>query len=380
MAAILAQALVKHFAPDIRAVDGIDLSIPEGMIFGFLGPNGSGKTTTVRMLTTLLRPTSGYAEVDGLDVASHAGEVRQRIGVALQDVGLDDIQTGRELLELQGRLYGMSGPQIKERTEFLLKVVDVLDAADRRIKTYSGGMKRRLDLAAALMHGPRIVFLDEPTTGLDPISRETIWSYVRELNTEEGVTFFLTTQYLEEADRLADEVAIMNLGRIVAQGSPAELKAGIGADVVTVHVAGGDSEVARAAEALRELDGMEEVRTLDESVVVYTKDGARAIARIVLLLDRHPCGWVKSRSRSRRWTTSSCARRATTSSETNPCRNRRSGHEANGSAQLLPHAAGAAVIAAAARGGADEHLHPDVLLRCHRRGDREHRSARVQRR
>ncbi|MCH8902021.1 MAG: ATP-binding cassette domain-containing protein [Chloroflexi bacterium] len=285
MAAILAQALVKHFAPDIRAVDGIDLSIPEGMIFGFLGPNGSGKTTTVRMLTTLLRPTSGYAEVDGLDVASHAGEVRRRIGVALQDAGLDDIQTGRELLQLQGRLYGMPGPRIKERTEFLLKVVDVLDAADRRIKTYSGGMKRRLDLAAALMHGPRIVFLDEPTTGLDPISRETIWSYVRELNTQEGVTFFLTTQYLEEADRLADEVAIMDHGRIVAQGSPAELKAGIGADVVTVHVAGGDGEVARAAEALRELDGMEEVRTLDESVVVYTKDGARAIARIVLLLD-----------------------------------------------------------------------------------------------
>ena len=285
MAAILAQALVKHFAPDIRAVDGIDLSIPEGMIFGFLGPNGSGKTTTVRMLTTLLRPTSGHAEVDGLDVMSHAGEVRQRIGVALQDAGLDDIQTGRELLELQGRLYSMPGPRIRERTEFLLKVVDVLDAADRRIKTYSGGMKRRLDLAAALMHGPRIVFLDEPTTGLDPISRETIWSYVRELNTQEGVTFFLTTQYLEEADRLADEVAIMDHGRIVAQGSPAELKAGIGADVVTVHVAGGDGEVVRAAGVLRELDGMEEVRTLDESVVVYTKDGARAIARIVLLLD-----------------------------------------------------------------------------------------------
>ena len=285
MAAIVVRELVKHFAPDIRAVDGIDLSIPEGMLFAFLGPNGSGKTTTVRILTTLLRPTSGYAEVDGLDVTRHPGELRQRIGAALQEAGLDDNQTGRELLVLQGRLYRLSAREVRERTTYLLKVVDLEDAADRRIKTYSGGMRRRLDLAAALMHYPRVVFLDEPTTGLDPISRETIWRYVRELNAKEGVSFFLTTQYMEEADRLADEVAIMNAGRIVAQGSPEELKASIGTDVVTVRLKEGGDSVAHAERALRRLDGASEIKSLEDSVVVYIDEGQRAIARIVLLLD-----------------------------------------------------------------------------------------------
>lgn len=284
MSAILARKLVKHFPPNIRAVDGVDLAILAGRIFGFLGPNGSGKTTTVRMLTTLLRPTSGSAEVDGLDVTRHPGEVRQRIGVALQEAGLDDNQTGRELLELQGRLYGLRGHEVTARATELLRIVDLLDDADRRIKTYSGGMQRRLDLAAALMHRPRIVFLDEPTTGLDPISREAIWRYVRELNTREGVTFFLTTQYMEEADRLAHEVAIMHRGQIVAQGTPAELKASIGTDVITVHI-DGEGQIARAAEVLRQLDGTSDIKTLEDSIVIYAKDGRRAIARIVLLLD-----------------------------------------------------------------------------------------------
>ena len=285
MPAIVARELVKHFAQDIKAVDGIDLSIPEGSIFAFLGPNGSGKTTTVRILTTLLRPTSGYAEVDGLDVARHPGQVRQRVGVALQEAGLDDNQTGRELLELQGRLYRLTGREARQRAVELFNVVDLLEAADRRVKTYSGGMRRRLDLAAALMHRPRIVFLDEPTTGLDPISRETIWRYVRELNEKEGVSFFLTTQYLEEADRLADDVAIMDVGRIVAQGSPEELKASIGTDVVTARLKGGSDSVSRAKQALRRLDGASEVKALADSVVVYIDEGQRAIARIVLLLD-----------------------------------------------------------------------------------------------
>ncbi len=285
MPAILAERLVKHFAPDIRAVDGIDLDIAEGRVFGFLGPNGSGKTTTVRVLTTLLRPTGGRAEVGGLDVTRHPTEVRRSIGVALQEAGLDDIQTGRELLTLQGRLYGLPAARLKERAAHLLQVVDLEDAADRRLKTYSGGMQRRLDLAAALMHEPRIVFLDEPTTGLDPISREAIWRYVRELNTQEGVTFFLTTQYMEEADRLADEVAIMDLGHIVARGTPAELKASIGTDVVTVRIEGGDQEVARAVQALGRLEGVEDVRAVDESAVVYVREGRQAVARIVLLLD-----------------------------------------------------------------------------------------------
>jgi ABC-2 type transport system ATP-binding protein len=238
MSAIVLERLVKHYTPEIRAVDGIDLDIPEGQIFGFLGPNGSGKTTTVRMLTTLLRPTSGHARVDGLDVVRQAGEVRQRIGVALQEAGLDDLATGRELLELQGRLFGLSSREAEERARRLLQVVDLLDDSDRLIKTYSGGMKRRLDLAAALVHRPKVVFLDEPTTGLDPIGRAAIWRYVRELNEQEGVTFFLTTQYMEEADQLAHDVAIISVGRIVSQGSPAELKASIGADVVTVHIEG----------------------------------------------------------------------------------------------------------------------------------------------
>ena len=238
MPAIVTEALTKYFSDDIKAVDGIDLSVESGQIFAFLGQNGSGKTTTVRMLTTLLRPTSGRAEVDGVDVVQNPGEVRKRIGVALQEAALDDIQTGRELLTLQAKLYRIPSGQIAERVNHLLDIVDLTDSADRTVKTYSGGMKRRLDLAAALVHEPKIVFLDEPTTGLDPIGREAIWRYVNRLNKEEGVTFFLTTQYLEEADRLADEVAILDAGKIVAQGSPEELKATIGTDVVTVRIAG----------------------------------------------------------------------------------------------------------------------------------------------
>ena len=284
-AAIGAEGLVRDF-PAVRAVDGIDLAVERGQVFGFLGANGSGKTTTIRMLTTLLRPTAGRAYVDGLDVQREPSEVRRRIGVALQEAGLDDLQTGRELLALQGRLHGVRRGEIDARVDELLAIVDLEDAADRRIGTYSGGMQRRLDLASALVHRPAIVFLDEPTTGLDPISRDAVWRYVEQLNRDDGVTFFLTTQYLEEADRLADEVAIIDAGRIVAQGSPADLKATIGADVVTIHVdAGADgTAVARAVLRIEELDGLEEVRTLDEAIVVYIADGSRAIARLVTVV------------------------------------------------------------------------------------------------
>jgi ABC-2 type transport system ATP-binding protein len=284
MPAILTEQLTKHFPPDIEAVNGIDLSVEAGTIFAFLGQNGSGKTTTVRMLTTLLRPTSGRAEVSGLDVLTRGTEVRKRIGVALQEAALDDVQTGRELLRLQSRLYGVSGTQIDSRVSQLLHVVDLDEAADRMVKTYSVGMKRRLDLAAALVHGPKVVFLDEPTTGLDPIGREAIWRYVEALNRDEGVTFFLTTQYLEEADRLSHEVAIVDRGRIVAEGSPEELKASIGTDVVTVRLPADDEHAARAAEALVHLDGAREVRAVGDSVVIYVKDGSTAIAAIVLRL------------------------------------------------------------------------------------------------
>ncbi|HEX5939643.1 MAG TPA: ATP-binding cassette domain-containing protein [Dehalococcoidia bacterium] len=282
--AIQADALAKHFSPEIRAVDGIDLSIEEGRIFGYLGANGSGKTTTVRIFTTLLRPSSGRAEVMGLDVVAKSQRVRQTVGVALQEAGLDDLQTGRELLGLQGRLFGLAGRKLSERVDYLLAVVDLEDAADRRVGTYSGGMKRRLDLAAALIHDPRTLFLDEPTTGLDPISREAIWKYITQLNREEGVTVFLTTQYLEEADRLADQVAIIDRGKIIAEGSPEELKAGIGTDVITAHIEGDDDELARAHEALRGLGGADDVRLVNHSVVVYVRDGARQIAPIVLKL------------------------------------------------------------------------------------------------
>ena len=285
MPAIVTESLTKHFSDDIKAVDGVDLSVERGQIFAYLGQNGSGKTTTVRMLTTLLRPTSGRAEVDGLDVLARGAEVRKRIGVALQEAALDDMQTGRELLRLQSRLYGVPRAQIEPRVSHLLQVVDLEEAADRMIKTYSGGMKRRLDLAAALVHEPQIVFLDEPTTGLDPIGREAIWRYVEMLNKDEGVTFFLTTQYLEEADRLSHAVAIVDRGRIVAEGSPEELKASIGTDVVTVRLPGGDEHAARATEVLSRLDEASEVRAVGDSVVIYIKNGSAAIAGIVVRLN-----------------------------------------------------------------------------------------------
>lgn len=285
MRAIYAEQLVKHFGPEIRAVDGIDLDIPEGQVFGFLGQNGSGKTTTVRMLTTLLRPTSGRAEVAGVDVFAHPAAARKKVGVALQEVGLDDLQTGRELLTLQARLFGLSTHDARARVNELLEVVTLSDAADRALKGYSGGMKRRLDLACALIHRPEVVFLDEPTTGLDPITRDAVWRYVQELNRQLGVTFFLTTQYLEEADRLTQNIAIMDEGKIVAQGSPTELKATISADAITLRFAGGKSALHEAEATLRRFEGAEDVRVTDEEVILYIRDGASVVAQIVRTLD-----------------------------------------------------------------------------------------------
>jgi ABC-2 type transport system ATP-binding protein len=222
-AAVEARGLVKTY-DDVEAVRGVDLRVESGEVFGFLGPNGAGKSTTVRMLTTLLTITSGSATVAGVDVAADPDLVRRRIGVALQEAGLDPRQNGRELLVLQARLFGMSPAEAAERARELLALVELEDAADRRIKTYSGGMKRRLDLASALVHRPDVLFLDEPTTGLDPSSRLTIWDEVRRINAQ-GTTVFLTTQYLEEADALCDRLAIIDDGRIVREGTPASLKA-----------------------------------------------------------------------------------------------------------------------------------------------------------
>ncbi len=208
----------------VEAVRGVDLRVEAGEMFGFLGPNGAGKSTMVRMLTTLLTITAGTARVAGLDVAREPDAVRQRIGVALQDAGLDIRQTGRELLVLQGRLFDLTAVDAAARAQELLELVDLTDAADRRIKSYSGGMKRRLDLASALVHRPDVLFLDEPTTGLDPASRVTVWDEVRRIN-EQGTTVFLTTQYLEEADQLCDRLAIIDDGLIVREGTPERLKA-----------------------------------------------------------------------------------------------------------------------------------------------------------
>jgi ABC-2 type transport system ATP-binding protein len=226
-AAVEAHALVKTYEGrdgTVEAVRGVDLAIEAGEIFGFLGPNGAGKSTCVRMLTTLLTITSGTASVSGVDVSANPDEARRRIGVALQEAGLDPRQTGRELLVLQGRLFGMTTPESEERAKELLALVELEDAADRYIKGYSGGMKRRLDLASALVHEPEVLFLDEPTTGLDPASRLTIWDEVRRIN-ERGTTIFLTTQYLEEADALCSRLAIIDEGFIVREGTPAQLKA-----------------------------------------------------------------------------------------------------------------------------------------------------------
>jgi ABC-2 type transport system ATP-binding protein len=225
--AVRAEGLVKHYSSrngDIEAVRGVDLTVEAGEVFGFLGPNGAGKSTTVKMLTTLLTITSGTAQVAGIDVASRPDEVRRRIGVALQEAGLDPRQNGRELLVLQARLFGLSPAVAAERAKDLLELVELEDAADRIIKGYSGGMKRRLDLASALVHEPEVLFLDEPTTGLDPASRLTVWEEVRRINAR-GTTVFLTTQYLEEADALCDRLAIIDDGRIVREGTPAQLKA-----------------------------------------------------------------------------------------------------------------------------------------------------------
>jgi ABC-2 type transport system ATP-binding protein len=234
------EGLVRQFKGGVRAVDGIELSVEPGEIYGFLGPNGAGKSTTVLMLTTLLPPTAGTARVAGHDIVREGPEVRRAIGAALQEAALDPLLTGREHMRLQTTLQGVPKAERRARGDALLERVGLMDAADRKVRGYSGGMKRRLDLALALVHHPRILFLDEPTTGLDPQSRADMWQEVARLAHEDGVTVFLTTQYLEEADFLADRIAIIDHGRIVARGTPDELKAEIGRPTLEVEPADPD--------------------------------------------------------------------------------------------------------------------------------------------
>ncbi len=279
--AITAQNLVRSFGDNV-AVNGVNLSINKGEIYGFLGPNGAGKSTTVRMLTTLLNPTSGSATVAGFDVVQDTENVRLRIGVALQDAALDLKQTGREILDMQGRLYGLTAAHRKERIEHLLGLVNIGTAIDDLVSTYSGGMKRRLDLAASLVHQPEVLFLDEPTTGLDPVSRAAVWAEVRKLNEEMGMTIFLTTQYLEEADELAHRVGIIAKGRIVAEGTPADLKRSIGADVIIAKVS--EADAARAAQALHAVPGLDHVEVKGESIVIGVTNGGAALSPIAVAL------------------------------------------------------------------------------------------------
>jgi ABC-2 type transport system ATP-binding protein len=278
-AAISAQGLRRTYG-DVVAVDSLDLEVAAGEVYGFLGPNGAGKSTAVRMLCTLASMTAGTASVAGHDVASEGDKVRLNIGVALQDAALDGKLTGRETLALQGRYYGLERGAIITRIEELAPLLE-MEAIDRRVATYSGGMKRRLDLAAALMHNPEVLFLDEPTTGLDPISRAVVWDQIRRLNRNLGMTIFLTTQYLEEADVLTHRVGILNQGRLVAEGTPDELKRTVGSDVVVARVTG-DPEV--AAQALNRVSGISHIEIYGNEVSAATGDGASVVSPVAVAL------------------------------------------------------------------------------------------------
>ena len=280
MAAIEARRLERVFSGDIRAVDGVDLEVDDGEIYAFLGPNGAGKTTTVRILTTLLRPTGGSARVAGFDVSDEPANVRRAIGVALQEAALDPLMTGRELIRLQAVLHGLPRDEGRRRAEALLERVDLVAAADRQVGTYSGGMRRRIDLASALVHEPRVLFLDEPTTGLDPVSRKAIWEEVARLNAD-GTTVFLTTQYLEEADQVADRVGIIDFGRIVAEDTPGRLKAQIGRPHLEIKL--GDGAVERAQEVVGRFG--KPLPSKDGAVLVELERGAAEVAPVVRALD-----------------------------------------------------------------------------------------------
>jgi ABC-2 type transport system ATP-binding protein len=278
---IKAEQLVREFKKGPRAVDAIDLAVASGEIYGFLGPNGAGKSTTVHMLTTLLPPTSGTARVAGYDVVREGPQVRMRIGAALQEAALDPLLTGREHVRLQASLQALPRAERSQRADELLARVGLADAADRKVRGYSGGMKRRLDLALALVHRPQILFLDEPTTGLDVQSRTALWAEVGRLAREDGVTVFLTTQYLEEADVLADRVGIIDHGRIVAEGTPGALKAEVGRPTIEA-IPADDGDLSRTAAILERFG---ELVTSSKGVAVRLDDGTSGLAEVVRALD-----------------------------------------------------------------------------------------------
>jgi ABC-2 type transport system ATP-binding protein len=285
MSIISAKMLTKVYAGKIRAVDNLDLEIEPGQIFGFLGPNGDGKTTTLRMLATLLPIDSGEATVAGVDVRRQPAKVRRHIGYVGQFGGADGLATGREDLMLQGRLNGMGSSDVKKRSEELINVLDLKDFADRKTSTYSGGQRRRLEVALGIMHRPEILFLDEPTTGLDPQNRANLWVQIRKLR-DTGTTIFLTTHYLEEADALSDRVAIMDHGKIAAQGTSRELKQQIAGDSVLFSFKNDGKTLAKAMKLFKQQPYVREVTQEGEQVRLYVKDSASALPDLLRLLDK----------------------------------------------------------------------------------------------
>ena len=276
--AIEAKGLVKRYSEEVLAVDGVDLSIEANTVYALLGPNGAGKTTTISVLTTLIEPTDGLAKVVGFDVVRQAAEVRRRIGVTFQEVVLDNELTGRQVLDYHGRLYGQSKAQRKAKIAELLALVELEEAADRRVNTYSGGMKRRLELARGLMTQPEVLFLDEPTLGLDPQNRVNIWDYLRNLKKLQGLTLMLTTHYMDEAEQLADRVGIIDHGRIVVEGTPRELIDQMGADAIRILGQGGSAEFIKR---VRALSFVQTVTTGDDLIQIGVDSGNRRLAEVV---------------------------------------------------------------------------------------------------
>jgi ABC-2 type transport system ATP-binding protein len=283
--AINANELVKTYPPDVRALDGLSLSVTTGTIFGLLGPNGAGKSTTVRVLTTLTQPDSGSALVAGIDVLADPVGVRRTIGVVGQKHGADPEATGRENLVLQGEFHGIAGGELRKRVADSLESFGLVDAADRQAKTYSGGMQRRLDVAMGLLHRPQVLFLDEPTTGLDPEARAEMWQEIERLASEEQMTILLTTHYLEEADRLASQLAVVDRGRIVVEGSPAQLKNDLHGDTIQIELA--DSQDASARAAVDRVSDLTDVTLDGRTLRGHTRDGGAAIPAVLAALDAH---------------------------------------------------------------------------------------------
>ena len=284
MDAIVVEELRKRYK-DVQALDGVSFAVREGEVFGLLGPNGAGKSTTVRTLATLTQPDSGRALVAGEDVVRNPNRVRSSIGYVAQDSGVDWEATGRENLMLQGRIQGLAGAPLRSRVGELLELVGLTEAADRIARGYSGGMKRRLDIAIGLVHRPRVLFLDEPTTGLDPEARAAMWVEVERLAAQESLTILLTTHYLEEADRLAERVAIVSRGKIVVEGTPEELKANLRGELVTVELVDLDGRLGEAVGIVAALDGASEVSGDGQNVRARVPNGAQAIPTILSTLD-----------------------------------------------------------------------------------------------